>query len=164
VVPPIQIYHVKYLAQPLVWPSRFHEPPVVTLWKVRTGSLFSRLRRHADVLCLQPLIYKAQGLGYRGGHESRVLDSAPELTKQQGNQKSKTPPRPLHVTSRRSQCFTKLSSQQELSGLGMTAWRTDLQYSPVVPSVSNHLIRRAYHLPVFIVIERVGLAVNGFSQ
>jgi hypothetical protein len=29
-VPLIQIYYVKYLAQSLVWPSRFHEPPVVT--------------------------------------------------------------------------------------------------------------------------------------
>jgi hypothetical protein len=42
VVPPIQIYHVKYLAQPLVWPSRFHEPLVegtklskVRLWASR---------------------------------------------------------------------------------------------------------------------------------
>jgi hypothetical protein len=29
-VPPIQIYYVKYLAKSLVWPDRFHEPPVVT--------------------------------------------------------------------------------------------------------------------------------------
>jgi hypothetical protein len=29
-VPAIQIYYVKYLAKSLVWPGRFHEPPVVT--------------------------------------------------------------------------------------------------------------------------------------
>jgi hypothetical protein len=29
-LPPIQIYYVKYLAQSLVWPSHFREPPVVT--------------------------------------------------------------------------------------------------------------------------------------
>jgi hypothetical protein len=36
-VPPIQIYYVKYLAMWLVWPDRFHKPPVVT------GARYERL-------------------------------------------------------------------------------------------------------------------------
>ena len=43
-VPLIQMYYIKYLFKSLVWPDRFHEPPVVTCGRYETGISSHKMR------------------------------------------------------------------------------------------------------------------------